>query len=348
MPAYLDEKTKTYYFTCYYTDWQGERRRKMQRGFTRMKDAKAAERQFLDQYSTQADMSFETLYQIYIDDCRKNLKAVTVYSRDSVAKNAILPYFGAMKVTDITPAHIRKWQNDLKEHFAPTTQRQRHTVLSAIFNFAVKFYGLRQNPAKLAGGIGSLKSNRQDFWTLEEFNAVIKNESDITYKAAYVLLFYSGLRIGELLALTLADYDREAHTINIDKTLSRIGGVDHITPPKTPKAIRKIVLPAKATAVLDEYIGRLYEPQPEERLFYAFGGQGILKHFHNLAKKAGVPPIRLHDLRHSHASLLINAGVNVKAISERLGHEDIQTTLNIYGHLYEEQASNIAEMLDKL
>lgn len=348
MPAYLDEKTKTYYFTCYYVDWQGERRRKMQRGFVRMKDAKAAERAFLDQYSTQADMSFEALYNIYIDDCRKNLKPVTVYSRDSVAKNTILPYFGAMKITDITPAHIRKWQNDIKEHFSPTSQRQRHTVLSAIFNFAVKFYGLRINPAKQAGGIGTLKSNRQDFWTLEEFNKAIERETDIVYKTAFTLLFYSGLRIGELLALTVADYDKETRTISISKTLSKVGGVEHITAPKTPKAVRKIVLPRKATAVLDEYISRLYEPQPKERLFSMLTNEGALAHFHRLAQKAGVQSIRLHDLRHSHASLLINAGVNVKAISERLGHEDIQTTLNIYGHLYEKQASNIAELLDKI
>ncbi|EJW94954.1 site-specific recombinase, phage integrase family, partial [gut metagenome] len=220
--------------------------------------------------------------------------------------------------------------------------------MSAVLNFAVKFYGLRQNPARIAGSIGTLKSDRAKYWTLETFNSVIKQVQSIQARTAFIILFYSGLRIGELLALTLADYEQGTATLNVNKTLYKINGKGYtVTTPKTKKAIRKVKLPNRAAAVLDEYIQALYEPQPQQRIFFNSQAQ-LLIALNKAAALAGVEKIRLHDLRHSHASLLINNGVSVKAVSERLGHEDITTTLNIYSHLYAKQDNNIADMLDKL
>lgn len=348
MPVYQNKTTGKYYFTCYYVDWQGERRRKVKRGFTLAREAKKAEREFLDQYAEQCNMSFSAFYDIYIADCKARLKGDTVETKQSKFKGSILPYFGNFCISDITPAHVRQWQNKIMQEYKPTTQRQLQAQLSALFNFAVKFYGLKRNPAKIAGSIGTLKAGRLDFWTLEEFNKVIACEENISFKTAFILLFYSGLRSGELLALNVGDYDSKEKTVTVSKTLARVKGGFAITTPKTEKANRTIKLPLVATKQLDQYIAALYEPKGSDRLFISQNKLNLVNTLKKDADKAGVKRIRVHDLRHSHASLLINNNVNIKAVSDRLGHEDIQTTLNIYAHLYEHQQSNIVELLDKL
>ena len=138
MPVYQDKTTGKYYFTCYYVDWQGERRRKVKRGFTLARDAKKAEREFLDQYAEQCNMSFSAFYEIYIADCKARLKPGTVESKDGRFKVTILPYFGELNIADITPAHVRQWQNKMMQQYSITTQRQVQAQLSAIFNFAIK------------------------------------------------------------------------------------------------------------------------------------------------------------------------------------------------------------------
>ena len=163
-----------------------------------------------------------------------------------------------------------------------------------------------------------------------------------------MLLFYSGLRAGELLALDVGDYDSEEKTVKVSKTYTHIKGGFTITTPKTTKSNRTIKLPLVATKQIEQYIASLYAPKSSDRLFYIVKYGKLLYHLRKDARTAGVKEIRLHDLRHSHASLLINNNVNIKAVSDRLGHEDIQTTLNLYSHIYENQQSNIADLLDKL
>ena len=348
MPIYQDKTTKKYYFSCYYVDWQGKRQRKVKRGFTLAREAKEAERTFLDQYAQQCNMTFRAFYEIYIADCKARLKADSFQSKQSRFIFSILPYFGDFMLADITPAHVRQWQNKVIQQYQPTTQRQMQAQLSALFNFAVKFYGLRSKPARIAGSIWKIKSGRLDYWTLEEFNKVIACEDDLTLKTAFMLLFYSGLRAGELLALDVGDYDSEEKTVKVSKTYTHIKGGFTITTPKSTKSNRTIKLPLVATKQIEQYIASLYAPKSSDRLFYIVKYGKLLYHLRKDARTAGVKEIRLHDLRHSHASLLINNNVNIKAVSDRLGHEDIQTTLNLYSHIYENQQSNIADLLDKL
>ena len=348
MPVYQDSKTKKWYFSCYYVDWQGERRRKVRRGFSLAREAKEAEREFLMQYALQSDMTFKALYDVYLADCKPRLKAGTYNNKMSNFENSILPFFCKKKINEITPAHVRQWQNEIIQRHKPTSQRQLHGQLSAIFNFAIKFYGLQKNPARAAGSIGSLQADAAQYWTLEEFHKVAEQEKNLTFLAAHTLLFYSGIRAGELLAMNVEDYDPAAKTIRISKTLFRSRSIDYITSPKTKKSNRTIVIPNVAASLLDKYIASLCDPKPKDRLFYTLNVRKLYYFLRVAAKQAGVKCIRVHDLRHSHASLLINNGVNIKALSERLGHANIQTTLNIYGHLYEQQDEQIAAKLDKL
>ena len=349
MSVYQDKTTGKYYFSCCYKDWQGERRRKVKRGFKLARDAKAAERDFLAQYAQQCNMSFEAMLNIYIEDCYARLKKSTVISKESLFKSAMLPFFGKYDdISKITPAAVRQWQNKILNEYTKTSARQIHSQLSALFNFAVKFYGLTKNPARTAGSIGDRRADTAQYWTIEEFNAAMQQVESLQDRTAFTTLFYSGLRVGELLALECRDYDSTAHTLTVTKTLSRIEKGWTIAAPKTKKSKRVVTIPQKAASILDEYKAALFEPHDKDTLFMGLDRNHLSYALKKAATAAGVKIIRVHDLRHSHASLLINHNVSIKAISERLGHEDIKTTLNTYAHLYEQQDSSIAVLLDKL
>ena len=227
----LTRTPKNIISNCYYTDWQGEKHQAKRRGFALAREAKAAEREFLAQYATNPNYTFQDVYEKYINDCSARLRKTTVTNKQSFFEHAILPFFHAMKISEINPVHVRRWQNDILMHYAPTSQRIIHGNLSALFNFAIKFYGLKNNPARIAGSIGTLKAHRAKFWTVEQFNLAMKFTTPAA-KAAFTLLFYSGLRVGELLALTIQDYNPAAKTINVSKSLSTIGSAQYIGPTK--------------------------------------------------------------------------------------------------------------------
>ena len=158
-------------------------------------------------------------------------------------------------------------------------------------------------------------------------------------------LYWTGIRIGELLALTPKDIDILKKTISITKSYQRLDGRDIITPPKTPKSIRIIAIPEFLAADLQDYINGLYEPQEEERLFK------VTKHYFEKEIKrgiraSGIKKIRIHDLRHSHCALLIEMGSAPLEIAERLGHERVETTMNTYGHLYPNKQRQLSNKLE--
>lgn len=346
MSVSYDEKYKTWTIEFHYKDFQGNRKHSKRRGFKLKRDAQKAEQEMLAFYSTQADMLFSAMYDHYITDFKaRTKKPSTVATKEGQFTHAILPYFGNLKLSEITPAHVRDWQNKIMQKYAATTQKQIHGQLSALFNYAMKFYGLPQNPARIAGSIGEFKANSSDFWTVEEFNAAMEFAPE-PYKTAFTLFFYAGLRRGELLALNVGDYDPATNAITVSKSLERVKGVNHIGEPKNKQSIRAVTIPASVAAMLDKYISTLYEPTPEEPLWPTLTGDHLAYRLEQAAKKAEVKKIRLHDLRHSHAAMLIDLDVNILAISKRLGHKDIKTTLNIYGHLYKEHAEEIAQKLE--
>lgn len=153
------------------------------------------------------------------------------------------------------------------------------------------------------------------------------------------------MRLGELLALNPKDVDLEKRTISITKSYQRLGKKDVITPPKTSKSKRVITIPEFLAAYIKDYMDSLYDLQEDDRLF------PITKYYleHEMQrgiKESGVKRIRVHDLRHSHASMLIELGFSPLEIANRLGHEKVETTLNTYAHLYPNKQTKLAERLD--
>ena len=334
----------------YYKDFTGKRRQKHKRGFRTKKEAAAWAEQFVAKQSHNLDMTFRSFWELYRSDMSQRLRENTVRSKDYIVELKILPYFGEKKIADITAADIRFWQNELmKQDYAPTYLKTIHNQLSAIFNYAMRYYDLPRNPCVQAGSIGKGKAGEMDFWTQGEFETFIEKIMDkpAAYYA-FLTMYWTGVRVGELLALTLADFSADEKTLSITKSYQRINGRDVITEPKTAKGKRVITLPDFLSAELEEYTGKLYGIMPGDRLFPATKSY-LEKEMIRGVKLSGVKKIRLHDLRHSHASLLISKlGAQPNLVAQRLGHEKIQTTLSTYSHLYPNQSRELADQLNSL
>lgn len=346
--AEKDPKTGKWLIQYRYTDWQGNRKKSMKRGFKTKREAEEWLQNFLATKQADFNMLFEDFLKIYYADMDTRLREHTMRTKKYVFDLKILPYFGKMKMNEITASDIRKWQSELiKQGYAPTYLKTISNQLAALFNYAVRYYDLPNNPCRKAGSMGKGKADEMNFWTKEEFDKFIdaimnKQQSYM----AFMTLFWTGIRIGELLALNVADVDFEKRTISIMKSYQRMGGRDVITEPKTPKSKRVIAIPQFLAVDLQDYVNSMYGVQGEDRLF------PITKYYleHEMQrgiKESGVKRIRIHDLRHSHASLLVEMGFSPLEIANRLGHEKIETTLNTYSHLYPDKQEQLADRLDK-
>lgn len=334
----------------YYKDYSGQNVKKHKRNFKTKKEAKEWAEQFISQQSCNLDMDFQSFYQLYKNDMKQRLRDNTINTKNYIVEMKILPFFGRKRMCDITAADVRQWQNKLmRQNFSQTYLKSINNQLSAIFNYAVRYYDLPKNPCTQAGSIGKRDAKEMQFWTQEEFEIFIEAVRDkpLSYYA-FMTMYWTGVRLGELLALTPGDFDMENKTLSITKSYQRIAGKDVITEPKTPKGKRVITLPDFLVSELTEYIGKLYGIMKDDRLFGVTKSY-LEKEMQRGVKKSGVKKIRLHDIRHSHASLLISKlGAQPKLVADRLGHEKIQTTLSIYSHLYPDQARSLADKLDEL
>ena len=347
MKAEKDKKTGKWLIQYRYTDWQGKRRKSTKRGFATKREAEEWLRNFLITQKADFDMKFEDFWKMNCADMETRLREHTMRTKKYIVELKILPYFGDKRVNDITAADIRQWQNELiKMGYSPTYLKTINNQLSAIFNYAVRYYDLKSNPCAKAGSMGKSKAEKMDFWTVEEFRKFIDSVMNkrLSYMA-FMTLYWTGMRLGELLALNPKDVDLEKRTISITKSYQRLGKKDVITPPKTPKSKRVITIPEFLAADIKDYMDSLYDLQENDRLF------PITKYYleHEMQrgiKESGVKRIRVHDLRHSHASMLIELGFTPLEIANRLGHEKVETTLNTYAHLYPNKQTKLAERLD--
>lgn len=347
MKAEKDPKTGKWLIQYRFTDWQGKRRKSTKRGFATKREAEEWLRTFLVTQKADFDMKFEEFLKMYYADMETRLREHTMRTKKYIIDLKILPYFGQKRVNDITAADIRRWQNELiKKGYSPTYLKTINNQLSAIFNYAVKYYDLKGNPCTKAGSIGKSRAEEMSFWTIDEFRQFVDCVMDKRQSyMSFMILYWTGMRLGELLALTPADIDLDKHTISITKSYQRLGKKDVVTPPKTPKSKRLITIPEFLVADIKDYMDSLYEVQEDDRLF------PVTKYFleHEMQrgiKASGVKRIRIHDLRHSHASMLVELGFSPLEIADRLGHEKIETTLNTYSHLYPNKQVKIADRLD--
>ena len=183
-------------------------------------------------------------------------------------------------------------------------------------------------------------------WTQTEYEKFSNAINKSSMKLAFDILFYTGIRSGELLALTPADI-LSSKRIDINKNYAKIKGKEMFLEPKTPKSKRCISIPDFLYNDICEYISKLYGIKNDDRIFN-FQSSLLEKNIKIVSESIGLKPIRVHDLRHSHASMLIELGFTPLEIAERLGHESVKTTLDTYSHLYPDKDVKLADRLNQL
>lgn len=352
MSVYKDEKTGKWYALAWYHDWKGEGRQKCKRGFETKKEAQEWERTFLQQNAADMDMTFAAFCELYERDRRPRLKESTWQTKENIIKNKLISAFGKRIISEIDTKDIIAWQNELlayrdeqKKPYSNTYLKVIHNQMVSILNHAVRHYGLKSNPASKVGYIGSKESEEMQFWTKEEYEkfSVAMMDKPMSYYA-FEMLYWCGIRKGELLALTPADFNFDRKTVRINKTYQRIHGQDLITTPKTKKSVRTVEMPEFLCDEMQDYLKSLYKVQKNDRIFPIT--KSYLHHeMDRGAAETGVKRIRIHDIRHSHISLLIDMGFSAVAIANRVGHESIDITYR-YAHLFPSRQVDMANRLN--
>lgn len=290
------------------------------------KEALDFERNFKMREECNLDMAFGEFFKLYSDDVQNRLKRNTWLTKEHIVRTKILPYFENKKMNEITASDVMKWQNELMAQkdengkgLSATYRKTIHNQLSCIFNHACRYYQLKSNPTRQAGCMGKEEVREMLFWTKEEykcFSEAVMDKAQSFY--AFEMLYWTGARLGEVLALTAEDFDFVKNTVRINKSYQRLEGKDLITTPKTPKSNRVIKLPKFLAEEIQEYISMIYGYKRTDRLFQVT--KSFLHHeMERGCKLSGVKRIRIHDLRHSHISLLIDMGFSVVAIADRVG-----------------------------
>lgn len=294
---------------------------------------------------------FMPLYEEYKASLRANVKESSYITFIQRLDRYVLPSFKNKKVTEITPADIRKWQDGLT--LAGLSVGYKNAIRGAFNNFFayLKIYDI-PNPLSKVKAYKAADNPRSsiNFWTEDEFKQFLSTASDVKYKTFFAFLYLTGCRKSEALALRWSDI--EGDTVRFEKTVTQktLDGRRKTTAPKTANSVRIVRMPQTLCALLDEYRATV----PHAPADHVFGGEAPFSYnaidnaFKKYIRASGVKPIRIHDLRHSHASLLINKGDNALStlyvIAARLG-DTVEMVLKTYGHLF---PSNEDALLQKL
>ncbi len=323
-----------------YKNYKGETVQKRKTGFIRRKDAVEWENTFVNK--TNNELTLEEAYNQYIEYASTRLRESTVRNKVWYAKN-LKPMFHLF-IYNITPSSILSWQKELKDlGKSNKTINCTTEILYTIFSHYNKMYNHDYNPVKAIDKLPTEKA-KMKFWTLEEFEEFLSYIDSQEKRIAFKILFFSGIRYGELLGLTIGDiYD---DYIDINKSYDYRS--NKFCKTKNKQSVRRVQMPSIIMDEIHDYISKLYKPKKDVKLFNHPTNTWLSSQIRRTTKKHGLKHIRVHDLRHSHASMLINNGVDVLVVSQRLGHSNPTTTLNTYSHLYKEKSVIATKVLETL
>ena len=397
MPAYQEKNRKTWFCKFYYKNIDGVRHQKWKGGFATREEALAYEEKFKEHKLETCDILFEHAYLRYIDEISREVKPSTIAFKNNIFTHHIIPYFPSRTLGDIKPKDIRKWQLTLQDdnrQLSKTYLRTINTQFNTFFRHCVRTYELRSNPCDYVLKMGSSRTREMNFWTPKEYKKFRAVVDKPVAHICFEMLYWTGLRVGELLALNIGDIDFERSEIYVNKNYRVLDSREYIWEPKTEQSNRRVMMPGFLCRELMKYIDEIYpdlretylrrrewvkrkrarelenkahprtdsaipkniyderyedeiEPLLKARIFPVTGTY-LTYHIKKYADIAGLHRIRVHDLRHSHVSMLINEGFEVLEISKRVGHIRPSTTLNVYSHLFPSKQDAIAKRLDKI
>lgn len=326
----------------------GKRKRHKRRGFKTQKDAK----KYIQNIKNKLYLNKNGLYRYkvidiynkYLEDLLYRTKKSTYCSRKGCLDKYLIPLVSHLYLDEIDKNFVfdyKKYLRSLPVH--ENYKSQIFTNVSTFINFAVKYDYMQGNPFN---HLNDFKKSRrkQNVWTIDDLLNFLNHSTKFEVNTFVWVLFMTGIRKGEYRALTWNDIDLANNVLHITKSRGYVSGLGYLTDaPKTVTSIRDVYIDTKTKMVLDNYLQYVstYSTFSSEDTLLKVGGKEIpnetlRRNFKESCYKAGVPEIRIHDLRHSHVSLLFSSDVNPYTISKRIGHNDIQTTLNIYTHLSKE------------
>jgi integrase len=347
-------------------DENGKRVQKWHSGFARRKDAERALTEILGRVETGTYVEPAKLTVIgYLEDewlpaIRATVRPLT-YKTYQLNVRRVMSYIGSIRLQQLTPAMLNRMYGELGERLAPRTVRLCHAVLRRALADAVKWNRLARNPADAASPPRT-ESSLMRIWTAEQLRVFLDHVREDRLYAAWHVLAMTGMRRGELLGLTWKAIDLDAGRLAITQALVPGKGAPQLSEPKTARGRRNVALDPTSVFVLREHRKR----HLEERFAWGpayrggdfvfcredgspFWPEEFSAAFKRLTKATDLPVIRLHDLRHTHATLALQAGVHPKVVSERLGHASIGITLDTYSHaipaLQEDAAAKVAALI---
>jgi integrase len=302
--AYREKDTKKWTAQWFEPTANGEKKKRRKRGFDTKRDALEYERQKKLNGARSMDMKLSEFVEVYYEDKKNDLKERTMKNKRYMLDQHVLPYFGDLMMSEITAGQIVQWQNEMQtKGFSDAYLRMIQNQLTALFSHAARIYDLQANPCKKVKRMGSSDNRKMEFWTVEEYRKFMETiEPGTRYYIIFEILFWTGCRIGEMLALTPKDVNFETNQLSISKTYYRTNRRDIITAPKTKQSVRVVEIPEFLTKEIQEFVEGHYGMPDDERMFPIVqeAVQHKLKH---QCEKSGVKKIRVHDLRHSHVSL---------------------------------------------
>lgn len=302
------------------------------------------------------------------------VKPITYSVQERNVRLNILPRWGNYRLKDITRNEYQKWINELREKYSEGTVRRIHSIFNTAMNDAVhEFHILQENPVqKIKIPKDTEKKEQISYFTREQLEQFLnelktpkkhaKYQHSIQYYVLFSLLARTGLRIGEALALTWDDIDLEKGTLSVDKTLVYpLNSTPYVSTPKSKTSIRTIKLDNTTIKLLKKhkinqkevYLRyKNYKPSDKNLVFHQHDGRWlrtnvVREYFKTVCKRAGVPVLSPHALRHTHAVHLLEAGANIKYVSERLGHASIKITADTYLHITQKIEDDALELYQR-
>lgn len=356
-----------------YTDNFGKAQR-LERIAYGLEEAKEIEHKLqanIHELTTDSGMTVENLFREYVNVKQSEMRESSLDTSSRIITKHIIPTLGNYKLKKLTLPVLQRWKNEINEkNFSITTRQHIYAELRALLNYAVKMEYIPANPViKLGNFKSTLELNykhEMDFYTTDEFTAFIyaayknalqaqqeNNYFEWNYYVFFNIAFYTGLRKGEIHALRWCDINNGYLSVTRSIT-QKLKGEDRITPPKNKSSIRSLQIPNPLIEILEEHKERCkkFDNFSENNLIC--GADKSLRDttVQNRAKKfaqlAGIKTIRIHDFRHSHASLLANEGINIQEIARRLGHSNVEMTWNTYSHLYPREEERAVAILNKI
>jgi len=345
----------------------GKRRQKWFSGFATKKEAERAMVEKIAEinrgdYVEPSKMTVREFLNMWLlDEVKPNRKTTTYDLYRSLSKNHIIPEIGNIPLNKLTTIHIHRFSKSLLDKgVSPTTTKFNIRIIKVALNWAVKMQLIPKNPAANFQTSVKPAGSEMKVWTDQQVNQFLQAARGSKYYPAYYLAVSTGMRIGEILGLKWSDVDFDQGVISIRRILQRTSeGLKLVDQTKTTKSRRLINISPSTVEVLKKHRIK----QKEEMIKYNYRNADLVfttrsgkpveprtfrEYFATIVKKAGLPRIRFHDLRHTHATLLLQQGVHPKIVSERLGHTSISMTLDIYSHVIPSMQKEAAEMFDQI